>query len=418
MSGEDLAALVSEAVALFLMILFAAAGNGIVLTLVWKDRRMHTPRNILLTSSAVADMILSCVAMPPNFISLSVRRWVFGDIVCHATALLSLVLAKVTILTIASVVFEKLQFLRTKQFPYLSREVLAGIVVMVWSVPTLFAVVYIFLLADAPHLDAASPHRCSFVSLDPSRFHAVALIAVEASLFVVMPLLLIALCFWQMSRNCLSAGASLKMPEIDVERTRRAKIRCERRRSVRSLLLFSGVTLMFVFPFQFAGLAHISFLDQGRGGIPVSAQKATLWLFWGQCVLKPMIYLFNNERSYRFLKKQRQRLAALCSRPQVHHLDVQFRHDSDDWTADVVQADRSWTSRAKYEHDNNRQDGGEGEDRERLGTCSSLRPARRYGATDKRSPKASRPCLLDQHAWELRSTSRPSFSSFQFEFSQ
>ena len=389
---ESLAAVVPKAVTLLLVIFSGAIGNSAVLSMMWRDFRMRTPRNMILLSASVADLILCCLVMPFTFISLLQGNWKFGDIYCHTSALLSAVFARVSVFNIASVVFEKYRFLGTKRFPHLSKRELCTVIGLVWSVPCMFGVVFVFFLGQINQQDPRA--KCHFVSLAYHRFDATPFIGVDITVFVCLPLLFLAYCFWKIFRNSQSSSRSVISPDT-LQQNFRGNT-SQHWRAARSCFLFSFVSLFLVYPFLIAQFVNESRANEGEGGLPSSAKTATLWLFWLQCALKPLIYLFNNEKSYNFLKKQTQRLCNFWSRPKVHHLEARFMRGGNGKEVAIIsraQHDRLANSRRKYEQEGSSDD-----------IATKLQRS-----VEQMTPKSEGP--RGHHAWILPTAQRPSIDN-------
>lgn len=62
-------------------------GNGGVITIVLKNKRLRNARNIFLMNLMVTDLILCCFGIPLTYIYAREKKWTLGLIMCRLTPL-------------------------------------------------------------------------------------------------------------------------------------------------------------------------------------------------------------------------------------------------------------------------------------------------------------------------------------------
>lgn len=76
---------------IFLVVLYvfifilAAFGNGLVIILAIKYKRMRARRNVFLINLSVADLQVAIVCIPAGVHNLISPHWIFGEFLCRAT---------------------------------------------------------------------------------------------------------------------------------------------------------------------------------------------------------------------------------------------------------------------------------------------------------------------------------------------
>ncbi|CAG7719533.1 unnamed protein product, partial [Allacma fusca] len=59
-----------------------ARGNVFVLVAIWTERSLHNVANYLISSLAVADLMVACLVMPLGAVYEVSGRWILGPLLC------------------------------------------------------------------------------------------------------------------------------------------------------------------------------------------------------------------------------------------------------------------------------------------------------------------------------------------------
>lgn len=78
----DLSTQITLIIVFTLLILFGAAGNGLVCYVVARNPHMRTPRNIFIINLAISDLTLCLFTQPFNLMKVSMRKWLLGNFMC------------------------------------------------------------------------------------------------------------------------------------------------------------------------------------------------------------------------------------------------------------------------------------------------------------------------------------------------
>lgn len=57
-------------------------GNGLVIYVVWSDRRMRTVTNLFIVNLSVADFLVVVVCLPPTVLGDVTETWFMGNVMC------------------------------------------------------------------------------------------------------------------------------------------------------------------------------------------------------------------------------------------------------------------------------------------------------------------------------------------------
>ncbi|KAF2892961.1 hypothetical protein ILUMI_13213 [Ignelater luminosus] len=98
---------IGAAIALFLIGLFGFFLNLFVIILMWKDKQLWTPLNIVLFNLVCSDFSVSVLGNPWTIASAISRRWIFGKTVCKMYGFFMSLLGISSITTLTVLSFER-----------------------------------------------------------------------------------------------------------------------------------------------------------------------------------------------------------------------------------------------------------------------------------------------------------------------
>ncbi|XP_031549435.1 G-protein coupled receptor 161-like [Actinia tenebrosa] len=92
---------------LSLIIAGGIAGNLLILTAIYRYSSLRTMTNVFVANLAVADLLLSVLAMPFTLTSSITEDWVFGNTMCKLHGILNSLFCEASILTLTFVSLER-----------------------------------------------------------------------------------------------------------------------------------------------------------------------------------------------------------------------------------------------------------------------------------------------------------------------
>nr|UXG49835.1 leucokinin receptor [Aplysia californica] len=87
--------------------LMAVIGNGLVILVIVKNRRMHTVTNIFIANLAVADVIIGIFSIPFQFQAAILQRWVLANFLCSLAPFVQLISVNVSIFTLTVIAVDR-----------------------------------------------------------------------------------------------------------------------------------------------------------------------------------------------------------------------------------------------------------------------------------------------------------------------
>ncbi|XP_013161887.1 PREDICTED: parapinopsin-like [Papilio xuthus] len=125
---------VMSAFVLFLIGFFGFFLNLLVIILMYKDRQLWTPLNIILFNLVCSDFSVSVLGNPFTLISALFHRWIFGRTMCVLYGFFMALLGITSITTLTVISFERyIMVTRPLRSRRLSPKGAAGLVVFIWA---------------------------------------------------------------------------------------------------------------------------------------------------------------------------------------------------------------------------------------------------------------------------------------------
>ncbi|CAH2267516.1 jg22604 [Pararge aegeria aegeria] len=125
---------VVSAFVLFIIGFFGFFLNLMVILLMFKDRQLWTPLNIILFNLVCSDFSVSVLGNPLTLISALFHRWVFGHTMCVLYGFFMALLGITSITTLTVISFERyLMVTRPLSSRHLSSKGAVLSVVFIWS---------------------------------------------------------------------------------------------------------------------------------------------------------------------------------------------------------------------------------------------------------------------------------------------
>lgn len=91
----------------FALIIAAVGGNAIVTWIVLAHRRMRTVTNYFLVNLAVADLLISLLNTPLNFVYMLSSSWPFGAVLCRLSTLTAPLTISASVFTLMAIAIDR-----------------------------------------------------------------------------------------------------------------------------------------------------------------------------------------------------------------------------------------------------------------------------------------------------------------------
>jgi len=117
--GARLATDITMAVVLSLIVVFAVAGNLLVITAILTDRALRQTGNYFLVSLALADTLVAAAVMTFAVVNDVVGQWLFGRTLCELWLSADVMCSTASILSLCSVSLDRYLHIR-RYLPHLN----------------------------------------------------------------------------------------------------------------------------------------------------------------------------------------------------------------------------------------------------------------------------------------------------------
>nr|KAG5703077.1 hypothetical protein BaRGS_016238 [Batillaria attramentaria] len=135
--------------------LLAVLGNGLVILIIVKNRRMHTVTNIFIANLAVADVIIGMFSIPFQFQAALLQRWVLADFMCSLAPMVQVISVNVSIFTLTVIAMDRYIAVLHPFRAGCSQRSAAIIITVTWVMAIALSLPYamFFLVHQPPGLD-------------------------------------------------------------------------------------------------------------------------------------------------------------------------------------------------------------------------------------------------------------------------
>ena len=285
-NNEDVsstAAKVFKIIPLFLVMTTSIICNTIVLHAVYADIRMQTATNMLIVSQSLVDFGTSVLVMPVALISVVHDGWVLGENFCIANSFFNLFFTQTTVMQLVIIAFDRYLVIVKPGTRAMKLADAIRLAMLAWGLGFFGAFPWLLLSNDVKVKYFPGFYTCGQRYQYPLSGLALFIIVSTILLFGMLPLFLIAYCYYQiykvtrLTRHSVSplALSNAQMLAINVYA-----------KSTSTSKFVIGTSLIQVFPACFLMLLD----GMGVGNIPHSLKVTFKWIMWCHCIVKPMIY--------------------------------------------------------------------------------------------------------------------------------
>ncbi|XP_074649151.1 neuropeptide FF receptor 2-like [Tubulanus polymorphus] len=94
-------------VAYLVAFVLAIIGNVLVVSVVYKNPRMHTVTNYFIVNLAVADLLVAIIVLPITLVDTILTNWRFGGVMCKAIPFLQGMVVSASVNTLAAIAIDR-----------------------------------------------------------------------------------------------------------------------------------------------------------------------------------------------------------------------------------------------------------------------------------------------------------------------
>ncbi|XP_076461128.1 QRFP-like peptide receptor [Babylonia areolata] len=128
-----------------LAFLVAVAGNGLVIFVICRNRRMRSTTNLLLLNQAVSDLMVAAVCMWVHLGNSITPEWPFGNLVCKVNTFCQVVAVTSSVLTLTVITVERFMAILFPLRGRWSRGSTGAVIGLTWVAAVLVASPHLFV---------------------------------------------------------------------------------------------------------------------------------------------------------------------------------------------------------------------------------------------------------------------------------
>jgi hypothetical protein len=134
-----------------IIVIFGVGGNGLVVSIVTRNKAMHTVTNFFIASLAVNDIIICALTVPLTPLYTFLEGWYFGSFMCHLFPLIQAASVYISTLTLTAIAVERFCVICFPYLPKLTTKSACLIIASIWflslSICTPYAIFMNFAVA-------------------------------------------------------------------------------------------------------------------------------------------------------------------------------------------------------------------------------------------------------------------------------
>lgn len=292
---ETTGKIVLKAISLVIYIVVGTYGNGRTIYTIWSDQRMQMALNTFISVVSLCDLAMCVFIMPFALISLVNGQWMFGNVLCKIHHVSAVYLAQVTVLCIATVVFERYLSICRRRYPSLSRNKTLCLISAFFILPIPFSFPYyrqdlVYSPSTGMCFNAHRTHQAETTYV----------LTADAIILKVLPFSVDLFSFWKIFIVLRRLRRRVGPGPLSNEDKLIANAHAH---SAGTSLAFVLIYFALDIPLYTALVVHWRLAVNGQSGISGDVRAASLWLFWLACIIKPIIYALRNRRGAGHLRR-------------------------------------------------------------------------------------------------------------------
>ncbi|KAK6195358.1 hypothetical protein SNE40_000807 [Patella caerulea] len=184
--------------------LLAVIGNGIVILVIVKNRKMQTVTNIFIANLAVADVVIGMFSVPFQFQAALLQRWVLAHFMCSLAPFVQVISVNVSIFTLSVIACDRYIAVLHPFKAGCSKKSAAIIITVIWWVAITTALPYVlfYRVKYMGNTLQCQPTWPDFWDLFPS-FYNLFLVFIQ----YILPLIVISFCYFRIASHIWGARA-------------------------------------------------------------------------------------------------------------------------------------------------------------------------------------------------------------------
>ncbi|XP_074647741.1 neuromedin-K receptor-like isoform X2 [Tubulanus polymorphus] len=112
--------------------LLAILGNGAVMWVILRNRKMQTVTNMFIANMALADVLIAMISIPFQFQAALLQRWILAHFMCPLIPFVQIVTVTVSILTLTVISIDRYFAVLHPLKPRVSKTTAKVVIILIW----------------------------------------------------------------------------------------------------------------------------------------------------------------------------------------------------------------------------------------------------------------------------------------------
>ena len=292
-----------EAVFLAVILTFTIIGNGIVSTILIKNRRLllkDRPTYNFILNLVLSDLVVGLLTMPLELVTFLLNEWIFGRVACKIIEFIEIAVLGTAVFTHALIAFDRYRSLAHPYLRKMETRVVRKMIILSWIIPAFVSSPYLYMF-EISYIDSkliCTPNAIQIKWLD--KLYE----AAEFAIVLLIPFSVLCWCYFHVARIMWQGNRSVS-DACDV--TRLSVIFKNRRRVTRTASLVAITFTMCWLPtFVVSFIRVVSGTNHVHRG-QILSEVATFGTFLNEAI-NPIIYCSFDKNI-----KEKIRLRGMCS---------------------------------------------------------------------------------------------------------
>ncbi|XP_064627956.1 neuropeptide SIFamide receptor-like [Lineus longissimus] len=283
----------------------AVVGNSLVVSVVYKNPRMHTVTNYFIVNLAIADMLVSVIVLPITLLSNLMYGWRFGAVTCKVIPYLQGTVVSASVNTLAAIAVDRYLAICHTLKCKVSRGTAKFVILFIWMISAIIMIPWaLFYQHKSVQIKNVTLYYCAEIWKNEEDKKSFFLGAIFLTCYTI-PLILITVCY---------SLIGLKVWNRDPPgvHTRNGVVYRSKIKVVKMLLV---VVILFAFSWLplYAIRVRIFFgpeFDKYTSDIVLNILNPICqWLGSSNCCVNPLVYCFFSKKYRRGFK-----IVTMCCR--------------------------------------------------------------------------------------------------------
>uniref|UniRef100_A0A1B6KDT2 G-protein coupled receptors family 1 profile domain-containing protein n=1 Tax=Graphocephala atropunctata TaxID=36148 RepID=A0A1B6KDT2_9HEMI len=283
----------------------AVLGNGLVIWVIATSRRMRSVTNYYIANLALADIVIGLFAIPFEFQSALLQRWIFPAFLCSFCPFVKVISVSVSVFTLAAIAVDRHRAILTPFTARVSKVQFKLVISFIWLVSGLMGAPYLFAMGLVKMDNAGDEYMyCYHVNLSKET-----MLVYHGTLVLLQYLVPLTIITWVYARMGLALWGATAPGNAQTERD--ANIMRNKKKVIKMLVIVVALFALCWLPLQTYNILQNVFPEINTFRYINIIWFSFDWLAMSNSCYNPFIYGIYNEK---FKREFQMRLRMPCTK--------------------------------------------------------------------------------------------------------